>query len=133
MKDAIVEKVSDEYFSVYSKKEKKFLDSKGNLVQNTDVYKDLNLYSYQSEDEKWGFKDKDGNVKVEAKYDMVTELNEYGFAGIYNNGKWGVIDSNGNIIAEPKYEIETYYEPNFIGKYLLDEGEFSYCTEINDK
>ena len=133
MENAIVEKVSDEYFAIYSKIEKVYIDSKGNIVQNTDVYKDLNLYSFRDNNGKWGFKDNLGNIKVEAKYDMVTELNEYGFAGIYENEKWGVINSNGDVITEPKYEIETYYEPSFIGKYLLDEGEFSYCTEISDK
>lgn len=133
MENAIVEKVSDEYFAIYSKIEKVYIDSKGNIVQNTDVYKDLNLYSFRDNNGKWGFKDNLGNIKVEAKYDMVTELNEYGFAGIYENEKWGVINSNGDVITEPKYEIETYYEPSFIGKYLLDEGEFSYCTEINVK
>ena len=133
MSDAVVEKVSDDYFSIYSKSEREYIDTKGNLVKNTEVYKDLSLYSYQAENEKWGFKDKTGAVKLEAKYDIVTELNEYGFAGIYKDGKWGVIDSEGNILVEPAYKIETYYEPSFIGNYLLEEGEFLYCSEINEK
>ena len=90
------------------------------------------LYSYQAEDGKWGFKDKQGNIVVNAKYDIVTELNEYGFAGVYQEGKWGVIDNKGNEIVVPTYELETYYSPSFVGKYLLEELEVVYCTEINE-
>ena len=95
--------------------------------------KDLKLYSYRDDNGKWGFKDNLDNIVVEAKYDMVTELNEYGFAGIYKDSRWGVIDSSGNIIVQPSYELETYYEPKFVGKYLLDGGDISYCSEIKEK
>ena len=46
---------------------------------------------------KWGFVDKNGNIKIQYTYDMVTELNEYGYAGIKLNGKWGVINSEGKL------------------------------------
>lgn len=130
MSDGIVEKVSDDYFSIYSDTEMKYIDKKGNLVSNTEVYKDLNIYAYQTDDGKWGFADKNGNIVVDCKYDIVTELNQYGFAGICQDGKWGVIDQNGKVIVVPSYEIETYYEPSFVGKYLLEEGESVYCTEV---
>ena len=131
--DGIVEKISENYFTIYSKKEKIYIDNNGNLVNNTDVFKDLKLYSYRDDNGKWGFKDNLDNIVVEAKYDMVTELNEYGFAGIYKDSRWGVIDSSGNIIVQPSYELETYYEPKFVGKYLLDGGDISYCSEIKEK
>lgn len=132
MEDAIVEKVSDEYFSIYSKTEKQYINNTGNLVENTEVYKDLKLYSYQADDGKWGFINSQGTVVVDCKYDRVTELNEYGFAGICQDERWGVIDSSGNVIVVPSYEIETYYEPSFIGKYLLDEVETIYCQELEE-
>ena len=132
--DGIVEKVSDNYFTVYSKKDKIYIDKSGNLANNTDVFKDLDIYSYKADNGKWGFKDKLGIVVVDAKYDMVTELNAYGFAGVYKDSKWGVIDKSGKIIVNPSFEINTYYEPKFIGKYLLDgSGDISYCTEIKEK
>ena len=90
------------------------------------------MYSYQADDGKWGFVDKNGNVVVDCKYDVVTELNEYGFAGIFQENKWGVIDQNGKVVVVPSYEIETYYSPTFIGEYLLEEGETIYCTEISE-
>lgn len=130
MEDAIVEKVSDEYFSIYSDTEKEYIDKNGNVVKNTEVYQDLKIYSYRADDGKWGFTDPQGKVVVDCKYDRVTEINEYGFAGVCQDGRWGVIDQNGNVVKIPSYEIESYYEPNFIGKYLLEEVEMVYCQEV---
>ncbi len=81
----------------------------------------------------WGFEDKDGNIKVERKYDSVTEFNEYGFAGIKLDGKWGVIDKSGNIIVQPIYTIEQKNtEPKFLGKYyeINYNGDTYYTNEI---
>lgn len=132
MEDAIVEKVSDKYFSIYSDTEKQYVDNTGKLVENTEVYTDLKLYSYKADDGKWGFTDSQGKIVVDCKYDIVTELNEYGFAGICQDERWGVIDSSGNVIVVPSYEIDTYYEPEFIGKYLLTVGETVYCQELEE-
>lgn len=133
MENGIVERVSDEYFSIYSDTEKYYIDNVGNVVKNTDVYSNLKLYSSQADDGKWGFVDSQGKVIVDYKYDRVTELNEYGFAGICQDRKWGVIDDTGKVVVVPTYEIESYYEPSFIGKYLLEEVEMVYCQEVSDK
>ncbi len=132
MEDAIVEKVSDNYFSVYSDTEKQYINNTGNLVANTEIYTDLKLYSYKADDGKWGFVDSQGKIVVDCKYDRVTELNEYGFAGICQDERWGVIDSSGNVIVVPSYELETYYEPDFIGKYLLTKSETVFCQELEE-
>ena len=133
MHDAVVEAVSKEYVSIYSGTELKYINNVGELVSNTEVYKDLKLYSYQADDGKWGFVDKDGNVVVDCKYDVVTELNEYGFAGVFQENKWGVIDENGKVVVVPEYELVTYYSPTFVGKYLLEELETKYCIEVTNE
>lgn len=132
IEDAIVEKVSDKYFSIYSDTEKEYIDKNGNVVKNTEIYSDLKIYAFKADDGKWGFADAGGKIVVDCKYDRVTELNEYGFAGICQDGRWGVIDSIGNVVIVPSYEIETYYEPSFIGKYLLEEVETVYCQEVEE-
>lgn len=132
MKDAVVDKVNDEYTSIYSNTELKYINKNGELVNNTEVFKNLKLYSYQADDGKWGFKDATGNIVVDCKYDIVTELNGYGFAGICQDNKWGVIDENGKVIVVPTYEIESYYSPSFVGKYLLEEQETVYCVEVKE-
>ena len=79
--------------------------------------------------------DKDGNLKVQNDYDMVTELNEYGFAGIKKDGKWGVIDENGQVVQEPIYVLDEI-SPSFIGKYYkVDEwyGNAYYTDEVDEE
>lgn len=131
MENGIVETISDNFFVIYSDTEMKYLNNHGEIVKNVEVYPNLKIYSTEK-DGKWGFADKNENIVVEPKYDIVTEVNEYGFAGVCKDGKWGVIDENGKTIIEPTYEIETYYSPKFIGKYLLEENESLTCVEIED-
>ena len=104
------------YTQVISDTKMEYLDQNGNLVSNTEVYKTNKLFA-KEQDGKWGFADKEGKMVVESKYTMVSEFNEYGFAGIKQDDKWGVIDENGNIILEPTYNNITWNNPSFIGKY----------------
>lgn len=106
--------LEENYITLYSATQRKYFDNMGNEILNNDIL-DLELYAFV-ENEKWGFKDKNNNIIVDANYDMVTELNSYGFAGIKKDDKWGVIDSKGNIIVDTIYEIRDI-NPNFIGQY----------------
>lgn len=130
MNNAVVEKINNEYTRIYNMSDIEYIDKNGNIVQNTDVYESLDLYAYK-ENDKWGYKSSNGEIVVNAEYDFVTELNEYGFAGILKDGKWGVINSDGEIVSECKYEIETYYLPNFVGKYMLELTNSYHCLELD--
>ena len=121
----------DEYIKVYSDTDIKYINKNGNIVENTEIFKNNKLLAY-NENGKWGFKDKNGNIVVKPIYDMVSELNEYGFAAIKLNEKWGVIDGNGNIIKEPIYEIAESATPTFIKEYYkvdLGYGEPYYTNQ----
>ncbi len=107
--------VQKNYIRLYSETENKYFDYSGNELNATDVFPNNQLYAKKIDD-KWGFIDKDGNLKIQNDYDMVTEFNEYGFAGIELDGKWGVINEAGEIIQEPIYVLEEI-SPSFIGKY----------------
>ena len=130
MENGIVEKVDDNYFVVYSNKDMKYINHNGEEVKNTEVFKDRKLYATQSPEGKWGFASNSGELKIEYKYDRVTELNEYGFAGVVKDGLWGVIDEEGKEIVPPTYNLDVYYEPKFVGKYLMEENEVLYCSEV---
>lgn len=132
MENGIVESVNKDYVAIYSEKDLTYINSDGEIVPNTEVYKDYKLYSYQAEDGKWGYKDATGNVIVDCRYDLVTELNQYGYAGIYQEGKWGVIDATGKVVVVPSYEIDTYYMPSFMDKYLLQEQYGAQCIEVTE-
>ena len=66
---------------------------------------------------------------LECKYDEVTELNKYGYAGIKQDGLWGVINAKGKVILEPKYNLDNNTDIDFIGKWHKGIGA-DYYTDI---
>ena len=124
--------VANDYIEVYSEKSTKYFDFEGNEKTNTQVLKENELFAVEKNG-KWGMTDKYGNIVVECIYEKVTELNEYGFAGIKLDGKWGVIDKTGQVVLEPIYEHFTENEkPEFIDKYYrvtYGYGEVYYTDE----
>ena len=121
----------DNYFKVYSDDIVQYFDKSGKKLESKDVFPNNKLFAYK-EKNKWGFKDKDGNIVVKPIYDMVTEFNEYGYAGIKSKNKWGSINENGDIIKEPTYEVESNIIPSFIKEYYqvdLGYGEPYYTNE----
>lgn len=118
MDNANVE-IDENYIRLYSDKESKYFSDTGKELITRDAFPNNKLYAKEV-DGKWGFADRSGNIKVECKYDMVTEFNEYGFAGIKKNGKWGSINSKGEVVQEPKYKI-SWKNPVFVGKYYQSE------------
>lgn len=121
----------DNYFKVYSDDSVQYFDKSGKKLESKDVFPNNKLFAYK-EKNKWGFKDKDGNIVVKPIYDMVTEFNEYGYAGIKSKNKWGSINENGDVIKEPTYEVESNIIPSFIKEYYqvdLGHGEPYYTNE----
>lgn len=106
----------DNYIKFSLENDVKYFDRDGNEISNSQIYADNKLITY-SKNSKWGYKNQQGTVVVEAVYDFATEFNKYGYAGIKNVGKWGVIKDDGSIIKEPTYVIENTKEPTFIGEY----------------
>ena len=111
--------VKDNYVKLYSETENRYFDYTGKELSASEVFPNNKLYAKKING-KWGFVDKNGELKITNEYDMVTELNEYGFAGIKKDGKWGVINENGEIIQEPTYKLQSI-SPIFIGKYYKSE------------
>ena len=130
--DGIVQRLNDDYTVIYSDYEKNYLNKNGDVVQNKEVYPNNKLYSVLK-DGKWGFENAAGEVKVPCKYDLVTELNEFGFAGVKQDDKWGVINEKGEEIVVPMYEIDAYYFPKFVGKYQLQQNETLVVVELEEK
>ena len=124
--------VEDNYIKLSSTTEIKYFDLEGKEKQNTEIFPENTIFA-KSQNGKWGFVDKNGQVVIDYQYDEVTEQNEYGFAGIKLNDKWGIVNKNGKIIVEPTYEINTEETPEFIGTYYrvtYGFGEFYYTKGI---
>lgn len=126
-------KQEEQYLKIFNDDELKYVDTVSEKeVSNTEVYKNNNLFTKQ-ENNKWGYCDNSGNIKVEPQYEKVTEFNKYGFAGIKQDGKWGVINNKGEIVLKPTYTIKTSDEPYFIGEYYQIQygyGEKYYSNKI---
>lgn len=117
MDNAIIKEVKDEksYILLYSDTDFKYLDKKGNILTSQTIFENNTLFA-KNINGKWGFVDKNGNLKVQNDYELVTDFNKYGFAGIKKDGKWGSINQNGEIVQEPTYDLKRNI-PEFVGKY----------------
>ena len=117
MDNAIVKEVKDEkaYILLYSDTDFKYLDKKGNILTSQNLFENNSLFA-KNINGKWGFVDKDGNLKVQNDYELVTDFNNYGFAGIIKDGMWGSINQNGEVVQEPTYDLKRNI-PEFVGKY----------------
>ena len=105
--------VKEDYIQTISD-EIKYFNFEGVELTNKQAIPQNELYATK-QDNKWGFVDKQNNVKIEYVYDMVTEFNEYGFAGIKQGDKWGIVNLKGEVVQEPIYKINSI--PEVIGKY----------------
>lgn len=122
-----------DYIKIQSTGDTKYFDYQGKEMKNTEVYTNNALYAYK-ENQKWGYKDKSGNIVVAPKYDMATEFNEYGYAGVKESNKWGVVNSKGEVIVKPSFELDDFTNPSFIKQYYkidLGYGE-SYFVNVNE-
>ena len=129
LENATVE-VNDEYIKIYNDSEAKYITKDGQEIKDTDLFTDNKIFA-KKQGSYWGFVDKDGKIVVDFKYDKVTEVNKYGFAGIEKSGKWGVINKEGKIILEPKYTLKDNEQPEFIGQYykfVYGNGEIYYTN-----
>ena len=117
MDNAIVKEVKNEksYILLYSDTDFKYLDKNGNILTSQNLFENNSLFA-KNINGKWGFVDKDGNLKVQNDYELVTDFNKYGFAGIKKDGKWGSINQNGEVVQEPTYDLKRNI-PEFVGKY----------------
>lgn len=126
LENAMIEN-KKEYIKIYNEEEVKYISKEEKEIENIELFTKNSIFAKQ-QGNRWGFVDKSGNTIVGYIYEKVTEVNQYGFAGIKQNGKWGVINSDGGIIIEPTYELN-YDEPTFIGEYyqvVYGNGEVYY-------
>lgn len=109
------------YIKILCEDDTKYFTMEGKSVDNRTVFVNNEIFA-EKKGGKWGFVNINDDVVVDCIYDAVTEVNEYGFAGIKLDGKWGVINSKGQIVLEPTYE-SNIKEPDFIGRYYKASNE----------
>lgn len=118
-----------DYIKVSSSSNIKYYTLDGKETTFKEIFPKNDIYATKQND-KWGFKDKDGKVVIPCIYDLVTEQN-VNFVGVKQNGKWGVLDIKGNIVKEPSYEL-SWDNVSFLGEYYAinsNVGIKAYCGD----
>lgn len=107
-----------------------FMNKKGEIVIEAkyDDARDFNeglaavKFTNSLGESKWGFIDKQGNVKIDFIFQNEPTSFSSGRALILGtNNKYGIIDNSGKIIVEPKYEKIFPYENGFATASFLDD------------
>lgn len=107
----------DGYLSVIRDKKVIYLDEKGKKAfdvceleaSDPQLLYEFRLYHGTTpffDSGKYGLMDKDGNIKVRAKYDFLSYTGDglYTFAKDIDESKFGLVDKDGNIVLEDKYD-----------------------------
>lgn len=130
MEKANVE-VKENYIKISNQEDVKYFSKEGKELKNTEVFTNNVLFAKKVGD-KWGFADKSGKMVVEAKYDFVTEFNEYGFAGVKSEDKWGSVNTKGEVVIEPTYNLNEL-NPSFIKSYYQVKNGLGEIYYTNNK
>ena len=130
MEKANVE-IKENYIKISNQEDVKYFSKDGKELKNTEVFTNNVLFAKKVGD-KWGFADKSGKMVVEAKYDFVTEFNEYGFAGVKSEDKWGSVNTKGEVVIEPTYKLNDL-NPSFIKSYYQVKNGLGEIYYTNNK
>lgn len=130
MEKANVE-TKENYIKISNQEDVKYFSKEGKELKNTEVFANNVLFAKKVGD-KWGFADKSGKMVVEAKYDFVTEFNEYGFAGVKSEDKWGSVNTKGEVVIEPTYKLNDL-NPSFIKSYYQVKNGLGEIYYTNNK
>lgn len=82
------------------------LDSSGNVIgkkfEDARIFND-ETYAAVKIDGKWGFIDKNGEVKIKPQFEDARSFSN-GFAAVKSNGKWGFINGKGTLVIEFRFD-----------------------------
>lgn len=126
----VVDVIKDKVVKIFDEHNINYYDLNGNITELKNMLDQI-AYPFK-ENNKWGFKNKEGNIVVDAKYDRVGEFNKYGYAAIMKDGKWGSIDSNFNIVLEPEITLDPNIIPKFVGRYLIDSEDNIIAMKVSE-
>jgi hypothetical protein len=80
-------------------------------------------YFQVEKDGKTGFRDLDGNIVIEPKFDMAEMFSEE-LSAVEVDKKWGYIDTTGNYVLQPKYEYAGSFHNGLAGFRANDKYGF---------
>lgn len=81
------------------------------------------LIAFKDGNGKWGFVDKDGNIKIEAQFDEAKSFSG-GLAAVKKDEKWGFINKTGKLVIENRFVDTGYFTSKGICFVSDSTGEF---------
>ena len=104
----------ENYVKILSSTDVKYYTLDGNETTYKELFPENTLYAVKQND-KWGFKNREGKIVVNCEYDFVSEQ-KGNFVGVKKGDKWGILDITGKVVKEPTYAI-AFNDVNFLGEY----------------
>ena len=83
---------------------------------NKDIYPTNTLFLFK-ENGKYGYKNLNDAVIVDAKYDDAKEQNEFGYCAVKTDKGWGALKSDGTVVVNPSINLDEYLVIDFINTY----------------
>lgn len=79
---------------------------------------------------RYGCIDRDGNLKISARYDCIWQFTE-GLAPLRMNEKWGFISKNGHVVISPQYEMVSHFCEG-LAAVMLDTGQHIFVDKAGN-
>lgn len=116
---------SQERIFVKTKNSYRMIDTKGKTVgeltfDSAKTFQDSG-YAAVCKDEKWGFVNKDGELKIDYNYDDAKSFRN-GFAAVCIDGKWGYIDTEGEMAIQPEFLEASAVSEQGTAAVITEEG-----------
>jgi shikimate kinase len=100
------------YFRVKQNEKFSFVDTTGKCMERW--FDNAHFFNFGLAgvmiNSKWGFINKTGELKIEAKFSEVQGFGSSGLSGFKQNELWGFIDTSGKVVIEPKYKEISFFK-----------------------
>ncbi|WP_415324575.1 WG repeat-containing protein [Chryseobacterium sp. MMS23-Vi53] len=88
-----------------------------------------NWFLIQNNQGKWGYADKELNIKIPIKYDDAGIFSDNGKVYIKENDKYGYYDLKGNIVIPIKYAYAWYFQDNGLAPVCVGKNKCGFIDE----
>lgn len=108
--------IENGYLRVRKGNEYEYYNFKFEQKDSTEVLATSTLFLFK-DNNKYGYKNKNGDIIVDAIYDDAKEQNEFGYCAVKKDGLWGSLKSDGTIVVNPSVNLDDYLYIDFIDSW----------------
>lgn len=86
--------------------------------------------AFRDSNNKWGFVDQKGNIKIEPEYENAKSFSN-GLAAVCEDGKWGFINENNDMVIANQYIDAKYFSKSGITYVSKDKDQYYIIELVN--